>query len=264
MMNYKKLLILTLPLLTVALSAVAETPPVVIGLNNQGVKALNDKDYDTAIAKFEEALAGDPLYSLARDNMGIACNNKGLTLESEPKQAIKWFERALFYSSGNKTTAANLDGIMRRLGLDPASFEDRVKLGDQAFNEKRIYGAVVEYRAALNIKPDADVGARLAAALKEDFSPNTAAVPNSDPQKAAKIKEIEALLDAQKWSEASPLLDAMVKQHPGDAIAWYNLGICRQAAGDFPAALACYGMAKTLRPKDLEIQKAFDGVMGPR
>ena len=75
---------------------------------------------------------------------------------------------------------------------------------------------------------------------------------------------IEALLDAQKWSEASPLLDAMVKQHPGDAIAWYNLGICRQAAGDFPAALACFGMAKTLRPKDLEIQKAFDGVMGPR
>lgn len=262
MTNYKKLLIL--PLLAAALPAFAETPPAVIGLNNQGVTALNKKDYETAIAKFEEALAGDPLYSLARDNMGIACNNKGLTLEGDPQQAIKWFERALFYSSTNKTTEANLDGIIHRLGLDPGSFDDRVKLGDQAFNEKRIYGAVVEYRAALNIKPDPDIGAKLAAALKEDFSPIAGAVPNSDPQKAAKIKEIETLLDAQKWSDASPLLDAMVKQHPGDAVAWYNLGICRQAAGDFPAALACYGMAKTLRPKDPEIQKAFDAVMAPK
>lgn len=257
--------LLALPLLTVAPPAVqADTSPVVIGLNNQGVKALAGNDFDTAIAKFEEALAGDPNYSLARENMGIACNNKGLTLKAEPAKALVWFEKSLFYGPNNSTTRQNMEGIMRMMGLDARSFDDQVKLGNQAFAEKRVEGAVVHYRAALDIKSDDEVAAKLAAALKDDFSPKTAATPNSNALKAAKIKQVEGLLDGEKWREAGAVLDNMVKEYPGDGIAWYNLGICRQAVGDFPAALACYGMAKTLRPHDPDIQRAFDGVMGPK
>jgi Tfp pilus assembly protein PilF len=60
---------------------------VVIGLNNEGVKALNANDYSLATAKFLEALRLDPTYRLALDNLAITYNNYGLQLRKKQSGA---------------------------------------------------------------------------------------------------------------------------------------------------------------------------------
>ncbi len=82
-----------------------------ITLNNNGVRALNKNDYEGAIGFFKKSLSKNPDYQLAKDNLAITYNNKGLTLRNHPKEALKYFEMALAMNPENGTTRANLDGI---------------------------------------------------------------------------------------------------------------------------------------------------------
>ncbi len=143
----------------------AQESQTVIGLNNEGVKDLNHEDYPAAIKKFELALEYDPDYKLAHDNLAIAYNNFGLSLRKKPTEALKQFHAALFLNPTNNTTRQNVEGIIRMLGKRPQSFSDRVLLGDQSNSAGDPLGAVVEYSAALELKQDADLRAKLLAAF---------------------------------------------------------------------------------------------------
>src|SRR6185437_3930872 len=133
----------------------------VIGLNNDGVKALNSSNYQLAIQKFEAALKLDPNYKLARDNLAIAHNNYGLQLRNTPAEALKQFHQALYLNMSNATTMQNVDGIIKMMGKDPHSFADRVALGDQARLAADFVGAIIEYSAALKLKDDAKIHVKL-------------------------------------------------------------------------------------------------------
>lgn len=50
----------------------------VIPLNNQGVEALNAGRLDEAIAKFSKAVTVDPDYALAKENLAVSLNRRGL------------------------------------------------------------------------------------------------------------------------------------------------------------------------------------------
>ncbi len=134
----------------------------VIKLNNDGVRALNSQNFKTAISKFKAALAVDPTYARARENLGVACNNYALSLKKTPKEAIKYVHTALLVNSENKTTLENLDGFIKMLDCNPNSFDDRVKLGDTALSSNDFAGALIEYEAALKIKDSLDVRKKLA------------------------------------------------------------------------------------------------------
>ena len=101
-----------------------------IGLNNDGVKALNTNNFPLAIQKFEEALKQDPTYKLARENLAITYNNYGLQLQNNPPEALKQFHKALYINPGNATTIGNIEGIIGLMHKDPHSFKDRLELGD--------------------------------------------------------------------------------------------------------------------------------------
>ena len=93
--------------------AAAADQSMAIQLNNSGVRALNAGDYRSAIQIFEEALKVDPAYSMARDNLAIACSGYGLKLRGTPKEALKQFHRALSLNPSNPTTLQNIYGLIK-------------------------------------------------------------------------------------------------------------------------------------------------------
>ncbi len=57
-----------------------------------------------------------------------------------------------------------------------------------------------------------------------------------------------ALCDAGRWDSARDLLEAAVRLHPGDALAWYGLGNVRTKAALDEEARACFEHASALDP----------------
>lgn len=141
--------------------ALAHDHSEIVDLNNDGVRALVKQDYITAIQKFEQALKIDRKYKLALSNLAITYNNFGLQQRKQPTEALKLFHKALLLQPTNATTRQNVDGIIRMMGLDPNSFDDRVELGDRAIRGGDYSGAIIEYSAALVIKNSAEVHEKL-------------------------------------------------------------------------------------------------------
>jgi TonB family protein len=139
----------------------------VIDLNNDGVKRLNVDDCRGAIADFEKAIAADPDYKLAYENLAVAYNNYGLQLRRTPMEALREFHLAIFVNPSNMTTAQNMSGIIRMMKRDPDSFSERVNLGDQEFSLGNFVGAVVEYKAALELHEEPDVRKKLIDAFSQ-------------------------------------------------------------------------------------------------
>ncbi len=137
-----------------------------INFNNEGVKALNDKKYELAITKFLESLEIDSKYQLACDNLATTYNNYGLTLRERPKEAIKKFHLAFCLDPISKIALLNIEGIIRVMGMDPNSFNDRIILAEQAAAIEDLAGSVIEYQAALQIKNDPAQRHKLIDALK--------------------------------------------------------------------------------------------------
>lgn len=129
----------------------------VVRLSNEGVSALRDNNWALAIQKFQECLKLEPNYKLPRQNMGTCYNNWGTQLLNKPQQAIEKFHKAVFYDPSNPVTVQNLQGIIRALGKDPKSFNDRLTLGKQARLAGDFEGATVEFAEALKIKEDPQV-----------------------------------------------------------------------------------------------------------
>lgn len=138
-----------------------------IALNNEAVKAINATNYARAIELLERALEWSPHYKTALVNLGIAYNNFGLSLQNKPAEAIPYFHRAIYLDDSNETTQENLNGLIRKLGKDPDSFSDRVALGDEATNHGDTKGSIIEYQAALKLKDEPEVRAKLNEALKK-------------------------------------------------------------------------------------------------
>jgi TonB family protein len=126
-----------------------------VKLNNQGVHAINDDDFELAAEKFKKALRSAPDYMLARNNLEIAYNNAGLKYSrTSPERSLKYFHQAILVNPFDKSPRQNLDEMLIKLGREPNSFDDRVMLGSQAEAEGDYKSAVVEYWFALRYQKD--------------------------------------------------------------------------------------------------------------
>ncbi len=200
----------------------------VIGLNNDGVKALNSNNYQVAIQKFEAALKLDPTYKLARDNLAIAHNNYGLQLRTNPAEALKQFHQALYLNMSNATTLQNVEGIIRMMGKDPKSYADRVALGDQARLAADFVGAIIEYGAALKLKDDPKLHIKLGDVYR------------------VRDETDKAIAEYQAAARIADSADVEVK-----------LGQAFQAKKDIPSAIASYGKAIGFKSDDADVQDAL-------
>lgn len=140
-------------------------PDKAIELNNKAFYDINNMKFGDAISKLKEALKLDPSYTLARSNLGIARNNYAIELSNSKnfKGALKQLHHASFTSLAkeNKAHRGNIDQVIESLGMDPANVKDREKLGDTALQEGDLISAIVEYREAHDMKPDANLKAKL-------------------------------------------------------------------------------------------------------
>lgn len=125
----------------------------VIGLNNDGVKALNRANFPLAIEFFEKALKEDIKYSLAIENLAIAYNNFGKSvLQSKPTIALSYFYRSSLLNNENQATSANIKEALSRLKRKSTSYSDHIKLASEASKRADLTGAFVEYFEALKCK----------------------------------------------------------------------------------------------------------------
>lgn len=211
-----------------ALSAFADANAV-IGMNNEGVKALNAGNFALAIQKFEAALQMDKTYQLARENLAIAHNNYGLQLaKSNPQEALKQFHQAYYLNKTNATTAQNVEGIIRMLGKDPRDFKTRVAMADQARMSGDFVGAIVEYAEALKIKDDPKIHIKLGDVYRVRDNVDDA------------IKEYQGAARAGDSAEVE-----------------VKLGQALQAKGDLPGAVAAFGRALGFNPTDSDTLDAL-------
>ena len=63
-----------------------------------------------------------------------------------------------------------------------------------------------------------------------------------------------ALVEAGESAEAIPLLEGVVKQQPGNEVAWFELGTAQARREAFAEALPAFERAVTLRPGDAQAQ----------
>ena len=139
----------------------AKTAMTLYKLTNLGVVSMNAGDYETAISKLEEALSIDKNHTVARQNLAIAYNNYGLKLKDKPMEALKIYHKAIALDPGNTMTRSNLEALISIIGKNPGSFQDRVWLAEQALSQGDKIGARLEYQAALKLKNDPAILAKL-------------------------------------------------------------------------------------------------------
>lgn len=157
--------------------ALSETAKEVITLNNEGVKALNRKDWQIAVDDFNAALKLEPDYRLAKDNLVIAYRMHGLDLREQNKlpEALAEFHQAAFLADW-PDVRLYIDQTIEKLGKKPNGFVDRLELADRASANGDYVGAIVEYRVALKLKNDAQARKRMADAYDKIGDKDKAAV----------------------------------------------------------------------------------------
>ncbi len=129
-------------------------------LNNEGTRALNERNCPLAIEKFTQALLIEPNYELAHENLAMAHNNYGILLADNPPEALKQLHEAVYLRMSTRQTRAtleNIDAMLKVMGKDPKRFIDRVNLGDEEKAKGDLHGAIVEYFFALQVKDDLPV-----------------------------------------------------------------------------------------------------------
>jgi len=144
------LLIIFISSSNLAWAAETQTTTEVIELNNKGVRCLDKKEFDQAISYLRQAVDKDPTYKMARENLAIAINNKGLDIyaKGSAEGCLHHMESSFFDDSKNKTTLHNLEGIIRVLKLNPDSPVDRAGLSGKALLRGDGKAAWIEFCAA--------------------------------------------------------------------------------------------------------------------
>ncbi|MBK9622836.1 MAG: tetratricopeptide repeat protein [Candidatus Obscuribacter sp.] len=199
-----------------------------IGLNNDGVRAINQQNYPLAIQKLEEAMKMDPTYKKARDNLSVAYNNYGGSFKNNPTEAIKLFHKAAMLDPTNPITLGNLASIIKVMGKDPNNFATRVALGDACRKAADFAGAIVEYREALKLKDDPKTHENLGDVYR------------------VRDQTDDAILEYQAAARSGDSASIEVK-----------LGQSFQTRRDIPNAIAAYGRAISMKSDDPEVQDAL-------
>lgn len=122
-----------------------------IALNNEGVKAINDKDWPLAEGKFKAALKLEPNYKLAKWNLTIVHNMHAADLQTEHKYYEALRE---LHQTDDEWRDKSIADLICKMGKIPNHFADRVSIARTASETGDLQGAVIEYRAALELKND--------------------------------------------------------------------------------------------------------------
>ncbi len=143
-------------------------------LNNQGATALNSGDYALAIQKLTQALNMDPGYKMARNNLGMVFNNRGIKEKTNKVKALLDFHRAQLLRTDDTASERNISTSIKTIIKGRDSYSLRKELADGLAARHDDVGAICEYRRALEIKDDPKIREPLQAITDRVMSPSYA------------------------------------------------------------------------------------------
>lgn len=141
-------------------------------LNNSGATALNSGDYQTAIQKLSQALNIDPGYKLARNNLGMVFNNRGIKERTNKVKALLDFHRAQLLRTDDTASEKNISTSIKTIIRGKDSYSLRKDLADGLAARHDDVGAICEYRRALEIKDDPKIREPLQALTDRVMTPS--------------------------------------------------------------------------------------------
>jgi tetratricopeptide (TPR) repeat protein/serine/threonine protein kinase len=212
-------------------AALALDPKYAKAQNNLGIVLQKKGQLEQAIACFEKALALDPKFALAHNALGNALQAKG-----QLDQAIACFEKAL--------------------AIDPKFTLAHYNLGNALKVKGQLDRAIACYQRALTLDPrSAQVHVGLGTALhaKGQLEGAIACYRKAlalDPKYALSQNNLgNALHELGRREEAIACYQKAIALDPKEVLAHNNLGIALQAKGRLDEAIACYRKAIALNPK---------------
>jgi tetratricopeptide (TPR) repeat protein len=201
------------------------------------------KDYVAEIEQYERAIALQPTYSSAHNNLAIVLKDEF----GDNERALYHFERAV--------------------EADPTNAEAQSNLASSLLTERQDHAAARQhYEAALAIKPDyVRVIGLYANLLDEYFGEHELArklyeqVLEFDPTDVPIRQRLATLLQnyANDFAGAVQHLKHVLLLRPGDATAHYNLAIGLGKAGDIDNAICQYERALELDSQFLVCYLSF-------
>ncbi|MBS1990053.1 MAG: TonB C-terminal domain-containing protein [Cyanobacteria bacterium SZAS LIN-3] len=129
--------------------------------NNTAVDLMKEGKVEAAIDILEPLVQTAPDYVMGRENLAIAYNNLALQKSKNPRVALDAIWRSYCLAPEVGSTAENASALLERLHVKANSFDERRALADTEKTNGCLYGAYAEYKAALAIKDDAAVRAKL-------------------------------------------------------------------------------------------------------
>ncbi|HIN67357.1 MAG TPA: matrixin family metalloprotease [Candidatus Obscuribacterales bacterium] len=127
----------------------------------EGSVAAGNNQFEKAIAEFEAALKIDSKQERAREGLAIAFNNMAIEKDTSSEKSIELFRKALYWDPTCDVARGNLNSYLQSTGVDPKSFDARVKLAEGCLKKNDVHGAIVEYTEALIYKADDAVKKKL-------------------------------------------------------------------------------------------------------
>ena len=125
-------------------------------IRDKGIEKSVNQDYVGATKFFEEAFKKGAMDDLTIRHLGNTYAGSAFEAKN-PMAKVALFEKSLLYTNCDSHRLSrwkNLNEAMKAAGLDPLSYEDRLKLGKVAEQRGDLESAALEFHAALALKQE--------------------------------------------------------------------------------------------------------------
>lgn len=213
----------------------------------------------------------------------LITNGKAWVASKDFDDAIKAAREALSIEPGSTTATAMLNDWLKKKGVDHASDNVRIKLADTLAREGKNSEALVEYRAALKIKPTAEAHIGAGSMLFKEGKKETAKAEfqkalELDPNSGAALRQLGSLrytqgdviganndlsraliINSEDKVAGRTLIDLwhrQVAKNPRDASQHLGLARAYQLSGDLKSAQNEYKQVVRLEPDNPNLPAA--------
>ena len=240
-----------------------------------GIKALDAKDYPTAIAAFQKAAAAEPkdfaaqfhlglAYSLAGDKeKALAAYRQALELKPDLYEA-QMNPSALLMDTGKPAEAVPL--LKRAIEAKPTELRPKFFLGLAYLRAGQLAEADTQLKAARELDAKSEEVSSALLELASAFEkarqlPQAIAIYNEFPGNVAARERVgELLLESGKPEEAIPHLEAAVKLSPSGANR-YALATAYLRSKQTDKATQMMEQAIAAETNNVELRIAYGGLL---
>ncbi len=247
---------------TTVLQLDAKFPRARFGL---AMSYIDSQDTDRAIPLLREVVVAEPANTNARFQLGSALAKKG-----DCEAAVEWLKTATesaqkhyllagcFKKMNRPVEAAAALEKVKEIRKD-ADARMQAKYLSAVAHQKAAAGeldaAIAGYRAALDLVKDPAIAIDLAVALlKKGDAEAVVRLLGSETGPLARYQLALAFTRLGRLEDARTLLEQVVRDQPGFAEAWYQLGVGALALERHEEAERALGTAARLRPDEAAIR----------